>query len=99
MTPSGEGPGNGGGGGLKGGVTVSGLVLGAFAALMSPQAFAQLSGREVFWLMLVALLLTGFGESVIPALARLFGRPSRTGEYRAPRKRIPPSSSEEQQDE
>lgn len=48
--------------------TTVGAVLGAVSMLLSPQVTAVLSGAQVFWLLLVALVCALLGESIIPAI-------------------------------
>lgn len=51
-------------------LTTVGAVLGAIGALLSPQVMALLTGQQVFYLLLVALVFALIGESIIPALKR-----------------------------
>ena len=45
-----------------------GAVIGAIGVLLSPQVMSLLTGTQVFYLLLVALVLALIGESVIPAI-------------------------------
>lgn len=47
------------------GLSVSAIALGAGAALLSPELLGKLSGTQVFWLLLVALVLALLAESVL----------------------------------
>jgi hypothetical protein len=49
-------------------ITTTGLAMGGIAALFSPELLHKLSGREVFYILLVALALSSMGDSLLPAI-------------------------------
>lgn len=48
------------------GLSAGALTIGAFAALLSPEALGKLTGTQVFWLLLVALVIAALSEGLLP---------------------------------
>jgi len=47
------------------GLTSAGVIIAVVAAIASPVATDKLSGEHVFWLLLVAIIMTAIGSSLM----------------------------------